>query len=235
MAKETAEQKLLRLIESTESQEREAPAPGSPEAHKVFDAVRGGGGVDVAVPSALQSFASLLRNPAVLTQRLAHLGLKDINKILAAGIVVVLVVFGLDFTRGLNMSRQEVSFEQDYQPVSDQESFLPSIRDLAEYISVVSYRNIFQPYERKVVKAQEEVPEEMRGYERIVEQTKDLKLVGISWLDTPESASAMIENTTTGITQFLRAGEKIKNITIKAIYADSVTLSYEGQEMEMRL
>jgi len=147
----------------------------------------------------------------------------------------VLVVFGLDFTRGLNMSRQEVSFEQDYQPVSDQESFLPSIRDLAEYISVVSYRNIFQPYERKVVKAQEEVPEEMRGYERIVEQTKDLKLVGISWLDTPESASAMIENTTTGITQFLRAGEKIKNITIKAIYADSVTLSYEGQEMEMRL
>ena len=53
------------------------------------------------------------------------------------------------------------------------------------------------------------------------EQTKDLKLVGISWLDSAESASAMIENTQSGVTYFLKSGEQINSVTVKQIFADS--------------
>ena len=54
-------------------------------------------------------------------------------------------------------------------------------------------------------------------------------------MDTPESASALVENTISGVTYFLRRGEKINDVLIEDIFAESIIVSFQGEEMEMKL
>jgi len=238
MAKETAEQKLLKLIEATDSQEKASAQSDQPsataEAQKVFDSVKSVGVPAVPLPSPVSNVLSLLSSPASLTQVISNFGLKEINKIMMIGILCIIVFFSLDFSRNMKLSAESVYFAIEESIIGVTDGLLPTFKDISEYVAIVSRRNIFHPFERKVVK-QEEVPEELKGKEKIVVKIKDLKLVGISWLDTPESASAMIENTTSGVTQFLKMGDRIQGVTIKTIYSDSIVVGFEGEEMEMQL
>jgi len=65
----------------------------------------------------------------------------------------------------------------------------------------------------------------------IGEAIKHLKLVGISWSGDPY---AMIEDTTASRTFFVKTGETVGAIKVKAIFKDKVILSHEGQEIELR-
>ena len=246
MAKETAEKKLLKLIETTQAQEvaaGSAPAATSPaagptgapnEAQKVLESVKGTGLPKLSLPPFLNPLLSLFKagGGASAMAGPAGFGLKDINKILLVGIVIVSGFLFLSFLSGWNKVSNGLDFSVE-QRSSNMEAFAPSFRELQEYVGAIARRNIFQPYE---VKAGEKglTPAEA-AMAPINERTKDLKLVGISWLDTPESASAMIENTQSGVTYFLKSGEQINNVTVKQIFADSVLISFGNEEMEMRL
>ena len=132
------------------------------------------------------------------------------------------------------------SSQNVYFPLKDNIEFsmdnlLPKFKEMVQYVDAVSRRNVFQPFERKVVEKEKDAPEELKGIEKIMDRMKELKLVGISWLDTPESASAMIENTTSGITYFLRTGDNIQGVKVKEIFVDSIIIVYDGEEMEMQL
>ena len=113
------------------------------------------------------------------------------------------------------------------------ENLLPQIKEMTEYVSVVTRRNIFQPFEKK--EEEEKAAATPLDIQHIVEKTKDLRLVGVSWLSTPDSASALIENTNSGITYFLRAGDQINKVTVKEIFADSVILTFEGEDLKLSL
>jgi type II secretory pathway component PulC len=66
----------------------------------------------------------------------------------------------------------------------------------------------------------------------VVEATKHLRLVGISWSDDPD---IMIEDTKTQRTLFLKKGKLIDNeIKVQAVFKDKVILSYNGEEIELR-
>jgi type II secretory pathway component PulC len=106
---------------------------------------------------------------------------------------------------------------------------------LAEYASVVSERNIFHPFEKKVIEEKAAAEEVVVPNQKIKSKMVDFKIVGISWLDTPQSATVMIEDTKTQITHFLRAGENLQGVQVKTIYADRVILSYEGETLAVNL
>ena len=243
MAKETAEKKLLKLIESTQSQETATATPDAAaatavpaanEAQKVLDSVRGSGisKLKLSLPPFFGQMLGFFKGGGLTLAGPGSFGLKDINKVLPVGIVVVAGFLFLSFFSGWNKVNKGINFPAEAPPANKDE-FAPHFRELQEYIGAIARRNIFQPFEVKA--AETETAGAETAMTPMDEHTKDLKLVGISWLDTPESASAMFENTQSGVTYFLKSGEQINNVTVKQIYADSVVITFGGEEMEMRL
>lgn len=233
MAKETAEQKLLKIIESTDAQSKGA-ASGASSADSAAQAVANsvkGTGMSFSIPPVFGSLFSFFKKDG--SQPALAFGLKEFNQAVILVVLLVFVLFVMDLSRGLRSSSRNLNFSMPQQTVNLAENIIPQPAQIEEYLEIVSRRNIFQPFEKKeedavVVLA----PKETR---RVVERTKDLKLVGVSWLDTADSASALIENTQSGMTYFLRTGDKVNEVIVKQIFADSIIVSYEGEEIKLNL
>lgn len=97
------------------------------------------------------------------------------------------------------------------------------------YINKARDRNIFEM--KQVAKAASTQPAVKRSSSKIVEATKHLRLVGISWSKDPD---AMIEDTKAMRTYFVKRGQKIGDIKVESILKDRVILSYEGETIELR-
>ncbi len=247
MAKETADQKLLKLIEATDAKQTGGAAPAAPaaasapaadqEAQKVFQSVTNVGVGGMAVPPVVRQILSLAQGLLGISGR--GFGIKEFNRIFMIGVAAFVIFFTTDLVKSMDRSKTEIklTMKQAHSPKGGAQGavWMPTVKPFAEYEQVFSQRNIFQPFELKVVLNAEPVNQEISGIQHLTEQIKDYRLVGISWLDSPESASAMIENINSGTTYFLGEGEKIQNVTIKKIYADSIVVGIDNEEMELRL
>ncbi len=230
--KETAEQKLLKIIETQEGQKPQGaavPAAASAAALQAAAAVKNTGLPSVSVASILSPLMSLLKGRPDGAD--AAFGPKSINKVLLVVSIITAFFFSSSLFSGMRLLQQKISFNLDSSIAQNERDFSAAYKALSEYLKSIQKRNIFQPYEKKEV-VEEQVPEETK---RIATLAKSFKLVGISWLDSPETASAMIEDTVSGITYFLKEGEKVNDVMIKTIYADRIIISYEGEELTIRL
>jgi len=169
------------------------------------------------------------------------LNLKLINR----GIIILLVflVAGI----ALNLSRVQPSPKDLLsqvpapRPLTGEEQATASLRPLDEYLGEAAKRDLFtlapppKP-EKPEPKAQPVKPPEPpqapkpTSLEILREKAKTLKLVGVSWGETP---LAMIEDTAKRETSFLKAGQSINDIRIKAILKDRAILSYEDAEYDL--
>ena len=233
--KETAEQKLLRIIE--DSPKEESAAGGASDADVVVTtanaaeiaaAVRGPG---LAMPSVFSSLFGNAQNFLGLFSGKSF-GLKQVNMVLIVLIIVAVTALGFLYRGETSLLKGELNFATGVKTSKAVMSAdpLPQYEPLASFLEVVLERNIFRPYEKKEVA----VVSAPTGREKVAVKMQDLKLVGISWLDTPDSASAMVE-LKTGMTVFLREGEKAEDVLVKKIFADRVIFAYQDQEMEVRL
>ena len=232
--KETAEQKLLKIIEASQGQEaaplKSTPSSGSEGlAQEIAAAVKGPG-----IPSFSNTFETLLGffKPKSASGPALAFGPREINRILSVSVILVLCAFSANVFSGIHLLSRKVAFSVDTKTLPSEASFFPSVAAITDYLVNIKKRNIFQPYEKK---EEEQVETTSLGSSRILGMIRKFKLVGISWLDSPESASAMIENVDSGATQFLKAGDKINDVTIKEIFADRVLLTYQGEELVLKL
>jgi len=158
---------------------------------------------------------------------------KSINFGLLIMIFVALLFLGNEVRAGIKGLNQEISFSEfSDRPVRvDGVSEVGgSVHDKSFYLVGVNDRNIFQPF----VVPEKQIGDMLTKNRKILQKTANLRLVGIAWLDTVDSASVMIEDTEKGKTYFLKKGQKIGDIIVKTIYADSAVLGYEDEEIVIR-
>lgn len=157
------------------------------------------------------------------------LSIFDLNKILLVAIIVCIVILVLQLRSGMALLGEPVNLSDDMKTISRQEdAALPRPKDVKYYIDSFGNRNIFKPYDISLGKATQAQP-------NLAKRFSKYKLVGVAWLDLPESVSVMIENTQTKTTYFLKNGEQLEGVTVKTIYTDRVVFSYENEETTIKL
>ena len=135
----------------------------------------------------------------------------------------------------LQIRSGSVYLSQDYKIIKPKEILNTNENDIFKtksevnfYLNSFSNRNIFKPYDISLGKSASAHP-------NLAKRLSKYKLVGVAWLDLPESAAVMIEDTELKTTYFLKSGEKLEDVTIKTIYTDRVVLSYENEETIIKL
>ena len=227
--KETAEQKLLKLIEASSPGQTAAQPAGGEVATQIAQAVHGQSPL-AAIPV---FFRSIFGGKASSGNPFEFVfGLKEINHLLSAVIVVILAFLAIDFFNGMKSLQKKIDVAIDSSASKALTNSISAIKNLNDYFGLIDQRNIFQPFEKKIVEEKIEAPAETK---KISAMTEKLKLVGISWLDSAETASVMIEDQESGATYFVRQGEKVKDLTVKTIYTDRVVLTYEDEETTIKL
>ena len=157
------------------------------------------------------------------------LSIFDLNKILFVLIVICGVILVFQLRWGMFLLKTEVNFPNETKPSFVQkESTIPQSKDVKFYIDSFGNRNIFKPYDISLGKA-------AAGQPNLAKRLSKYKLVGVAWLDLPESASIMIEDTQNKTTYFLKIGEQLEGVTVKTIYTDRVVFSYENEETTIKL
>jgi hypothetical protein len=199
--KETAEEKLLKIIEATKK------AKGLPTA-------------TAAAPSSEKA-----------SQRRISISAQQIN----IGLFVALlagILFLVNEIRGGNMLlNQDVAIEIDAAAPQDVQSIaVPQMKSVSYYLDKITLRNIFQPYDKKAAEQSGVV-----GSISLQTRMSKYKIVGVAWLDVPESATVMIEDIAKKETRFLREGDKIEDVKVKTIYTDRVVFSYANEEITIKL
>jgi hypothetical protein len=191
MAKETAEQKLLKMMQK--------------------------GSSPVAAKSSLKNNFKF------------SFSIQTLNQLLFLGIVLCIVALVFEMRSGFSLLNQTPDFSDDVKAAKSLgQAALPSSKSSNYYLDQVNDRNIFKPFQAQVAKGQE-TPKGLAA------QLGKYKLVGVAWLDLPETASIMIEDTSSKTTYFLKQGEQLEGVTVKTIYTDRAVLSYENEETTIKL
>ena len=200
--KETAEQKLLKIIEASKKAQAGASA---------------GSALQVAPKKQSRTIA---------------ISLQQINYFLIVAVVASLLYLGYELRNGMALLQNDIVIPvQNSTPQAPLDLFVPQTKSVAFYLDKIGARNIFQPYVQKDADVQV-VATVRAGFEKKMQK---YRLVGVAWLDVPESATAMIEDKSNGVTRFLKEGDKLEDVTVKTIYTDRVVVGYENEEIVIKL
>ena len=231
----TPEEQLLRLIESGGKGE-----PGKKESKgfaflnlKTWAGLFSGSGVKTKQPSRVRLVSRLV--PRELSLKLA-------NRLLI--VLLVFVLGGIAY----NMSKVRATVENlsgqvaASRPSAGAQQALASLNPLVDYLKEFEKRDLFRPVippkpKEKETKTPEskkkqpvKKPPQPTSIQILEKKAKILKLVGISWGKNPV---AMIEDTTSRETSFLKAGQFINEIQVKVIMKDRAILSLGDAEYDL--
>jgi len=159
-----------------------------------------------------------------------EVSLQDVTKTLVWVMIFLAAWLVITFTKGFMSLENIPRFDVSSAKISSRaaaEKALP-IADYTYYADVLLGRNIFKVVEKQAEAQAPAVPQ-------INSLAENLKIAGLSWTPGQDDRSAMIEDTKTGITYFLREGDSISYFEIHKILKNSVILRYQDQEeIELR-
>ncbi|MFA6355857.1 MAG: hypothetical protein WCY23_01970 [Candidatus Omnitrophota bacterium] len=101
---------------------------------------------------------------------------------------------------------------------------------LDSYLAEVKKRDIFKPAPKDEVKGA--APTSKEAQEKLKEAARDLKVVGISWGETPK---ALLRSEKDKTTYFLKKGQLIgtMDVDIREITKQKVTIGYKSEQFEL--
>jgi len=165
---------------------------------------------------------------------LPQLDVKTVNMIMILGIFALGIYLVSNITMSITNSKKmpDVDFGiQKGQEFADVGK-ASLLKAASYYLEKVKERNIFEIGEKKEIEQPKEVADKTKlPSQKTMEVIQNLKLVGISWSDNPD---AMIEDTRSMRTFFVKRGETIGDIKIQAIFKDKVVLNCAGEEVELK-
>ncbi len=230
--KVTPEERLLRLIESGEKVE---VGENETETGSIWKA---GSWLKILShspnsPTRRWSFFQAMR---------PEFNLRFFNRVLV-GVLILMVVgfaFALNDTRTIptDLKGQPEILSTSPGNQGEGDLKLASIGPLPDYLNEVAKRNIFAPMPAAALKPQKLglksttllKPPPPNPLQILQEKVKTLKLVGISWGKDPV---AMIEDKTNQQTSFLKVGDSINGVKVKAILIDRAILSHGDAEYDL--
>lgn len=211
----TAEEQLLRLIESGDT---DARRPGFQDARTW----------------AQRFFPQKEEARRAAQKRLGARASKDLNlKLINAGLSIILgflLVAIVVNTKRLQPTVEDIALQfAASTPPAQEESVRAAPRPLAEPDGEAEKRDLFRPAPPPAPKeaqpksvAPAPKPPEPAPADGLREKVKTLKLVGIAWGPAP---IAMIEDTARHETSFVKRGQVINQMKVKTILKDRVVLS----------
>jgi len=230
--KVTPEERLLRLIESGGNAEVGENVTETGSSWKVG-----------SWPKILShGLNSLIRRWSFFHAMRPEFNLRLLNRVLV-GVLILMVVgfaFALNDTRTIptDLKGQPEFLSTSPGNQGEGDLKLASIGPLPDYLNEVAKRNIFAPMPVPALKPQKPElklttpvkPPPSNPLQILQEKVKTLKLVGISWGKDPV---AMIEDKTSQQTSFLKVGDSINGVKVKAILSDRAILSHGDAEYDL--
>ncbi len=180
------------------------------------------------------SFAQFFQNNFSFFESIGIKGLKNGKKQLNLKTVnfllfVLLGIFALYYIKGMSVSWNKIKninlgnfVGAKVAVLSTQETSL--LKPFSFYLESVKKRDIF-----RMGKSSLENADVISSKASAAAQT--LKLVGISWSDSPD---VMIEDTKASKTYFVKKGQMVGDFQVEAIYKDKVNLRYGIETIELR-
>ena len=158
--KETAEQKLLKIIEEGDKGEREIETVESPhatansrEAQAIAAAVKGSG---IALPPLTSLLQGIFKSLPFSPSQVKTFGIREVNMLLIVFIIAGIILFSINFLRESKTLHADIQFAKDVKSSSMAifTNIMPSYDDVTNFLEIVLRRNIFRPIEEKAKSAE---------------------------------------------------------------------------------
>lgn len=152
---------------------------------------------------------------------LSKLNLLSVRMVLVGILSIMIIYLVFDFISAHLLRRNEIILPAKY--VKPKETAFAKISPLGYYLDQIGGKELFTPQRIAPVKAKGEI------FSR--ESYAGLKLVGVDWGGDPV---ALIEDTQTQKTYFVKKGDSIKELKVMEIFKDRVKLGYDNKIVELK-
>jgi len=189
--------------------------------------LRPGGAGTLAAKNPFNAFPGfMLKGIRVFKDEKNQLNIKAVNALL----FILAFMFTVYYIKEISVSLDKIKNinlgnlvgEKVSTKVSPEESLL---KPFLFYQEVIKSRDIFRMGQKSSLDSPEVISS------KAAEASQTLKMVGISWSDQPD---AMIEDTKSGKTYFVKKGQMVGDFKVVAVYKDRVTLRYGEENIDLR-
>jgi len=168
----------------------------------------------------------MLKGIRVFKDEKNQLNIKAVNSLLfiLAFMLTLYYINGISVSLGKikNINLGNLAAIKDSTKISPEESLL---KPFSFYQEVIKPRDIFRMGQKSSLDSADVISS------KAAEASQTLKMVGISWSDQPD---AMIEDTKSGKTYFVKKGQMVGDFQVIAVYKDRVTLRYGEENIDLR-
>lgn len=146
----------------------------------------------------------------------------SVRVVLVGILSVMFIYFVFDFASGVFLQKEVMLSAPPFAKASGQAQ-IARLSPLGYYLDRIGGKDLFSPQRIKLVKAKGEISSG--------EPYTGLKLVGVDWGGNPV---ALIEDTKTQKTYFVKKGESVKDLKVMEIFRDRVKLRYDNKVIELK-